>query len=93
MSALQPAYQTTGVAAPQFYYPEPEVIYSHAVEAPSPEVNLEDKAPFMDISGSPDCPICGVPMVKHSKKWLFFKTTEKFICSNAPACTETQPIE
>ncbi|MEA5077871.1 MAG: restriction endonuclease [Anaerolineaceae bacterium] len=54
---------------------------------------VEDKRPFSVMNEAPDCPACGVEMVLHTQKHLFRKPTYTYICSNAPDCTETYPVE
>lgn len=57
------------------------------------ESELPDKTPFMNLSNVPDCPVCGIPMVEHTVKVFPFRTKKEYICANAPACSETMPIE
>lgn len=60
---------------------------------PEDETTLPDKSPFMNILDAPDCPVCGVPMVKEEKNKLLFFKKPRYICSNAPACSETMPAD
>mgnify|MGYP000976299181 CR=1 FL=1 len=77
--------------------PAMESIYSSRAASSEPaqeapyETELPDKTPFMDLSNTPDCPVCGVPMVEHTVKVFPFRTKKEYICANAPACSETMP--
>ncbi len=53
----------------------------------------QDKRPFMSLDDTPVCPACGVPMLLHTEKRLFFKPRQVYICQNAPSCDETIEAE
>jgi HJR/Mrr/RecB family endonuclease len=52
-----------------------------------------DKRPFMNMNVPPACPACGLPMLAHEQKRLFFKPKQVYICQNAPSCDEMLPLE
>lgn len=79
--------------------PAVESVYASRTASSEPvsdaayEAELPDKTPFMDLSNVPDCPVCGIPMVVHTVKVFPFRTKKEYICANAPACSETMPVD
>lgn len=82
---FQPAMEMVAASeAPRVKWAESQAVTSSA---------LEDKTPFSDKSSAPDCPVCGIPMVLNQQKRFLLKPKELYICSNAPVCPETRPVD
>ena len=82
---LQPAVEMVyGSELSKMKWTDPEIMSSST---------LEDKTPFSDITNTPDCPVCGIPMVLNQQKRFLLKPKEMYICSNAPICPETRPVD
>jgi len=76
----------------EFVYAAPAAS-SEPVSETNFDSELPDKTPFMNMSNIPDCPVCGIPMVERTVKVFPFRTKKEYICANAPACSETMPVE
>ena len=94
---LRPAYATAAVASsPVVSAPvkAAPVVASMPVVTTMPVETVEqydvyaeqDKRPFMNLDDTPVCPACGVPMLLHTEKRLFFKPRQMYVCQNAPSC-------
>lgn len=101
---LRPAYATAAVASsPVVSAPvkAAPVVASMPVVTTMPVETVEqydvyaeqDKRPFMNLDDTPVCPACGVPMLLHTEKRLFFKPRQMYVCQNAPSCDETMEAE
>jgi len=82
---------------------EPVVITSSAAQIvlhseiddpiPVPEAEVADKAPFMNMSEPPECPVCKIPMVEKTIKPVLGTAHVKYVCQNSPDCRVTLPKE
>jgi len=86
---IRPTLQPAAVPAPAAHS---AVVFSRQ-DVYSDEVTLADKAPFMNLTAEPDCPVCGTPMILKTTHRPFLKPRKTFICSNAPECKETFPAD
>ena len=93
---MQPAYATAAVSSYPSAVISPmrhDVEEIAAVVEPVSSEDETDKHPFMETSDAPMCPACNVPMILTTQKRLLRKAKQTYICPNAPACTETYPVE